>query len=135
FTTSRWSGGTTTELFIYPESASYAKRNFLFRLSTATVETETSLFTSLPYVSRTLMVLDGKTELTHKDEYVKMLYPFESDTFRGEWRTTSNGKCVDFNLMCCEGAQGLVRHQKLEKGVQQIELKGKMNFIFLFKGI
>ena len=33
FRTSTWSGGTTTELFLYPENGSYAQREFLFRIS------------------------------------------------------------------------------------------------------
>ncbi len=43
---STWSGGTTTELFIYPEVAEYSERNFDFRISTATVEVEESNFYS-----------------------------------------------------------------------------------------
>ena len=56
--TAKWSGGLTTELFIYPEGSAYSERNFDFRLSTATVEIETSVFTPLPHVQRTLMVLE-----------------------------------------------------------------------------
>lgn len=43
---SNWSGGKTTQLFIYPENSEYAKRNFLFRISSATVDCERSEFTS-----------------------------------------------------------------------------------------
>ena len=28
FSTSNWSGGTTTQLYIYPEDGNYAERNF-----------------------------------------------------------------------------------------------------------
>lgn len=38
FNISRWSGGTTTELFIWPYGASYAERRFSIRISTATVD-------------------------------------------------------------------------------------------------
>ncbi|MDR1048301.1 MAG: HutD family protein, partial [Synergistaceae bacterium] len=41
-----WSGGSTTELFIYPGDADLAKRNFELRVSSATVEAEESLFSS-----------------------------------------------------------------------------------------
>jgi environmental stress-induced protein Ves len=40
--TAKWSGGETTELFISPEGSSYKKRDFDFRLSTATVEVNQS---------------------------------------------------------------------------------------------
>ena len=46
--TSYWSGGTTTEIFIMPEGASYKDRDFLFRISTARVEKPESDFTLLP---------------------------------------------------------------------------------------
>lgn len=54
--TNNWSGGTTTQLAIYPKDAEYKKRNFLFRISTATVETKESEFTKLPGVSRKLIL-------------------------------------------------------------------------------
>ena len=57
FSTSKWSGGVTTELFIWPEGASYAERRFDFRISTALVELEESRFTSLPGVERYLTPL------------------------------------------------------------------------------
>ena len=37
-TTINWASGTSTEIFIYPANGSFADRNFLFRISTATVE-------------------------------------------------------------------------------------------------
>ena len=66
-----WSGGTTTELFIYPEGATYEDRNFKFRLSIATVESETSEFTPLAGVKRTLMLLHGELTLKHEGQYEK----------------------------------------------------------------
>ena len=47
FITSKWSGGSTTELFIWPKDASYAERRFNIRISTATVDVESSTFTRL----------------------------------------------------------------------------------------
>lgn len=61
--TSQWSGGSTTELFIYPPTAHYADRNFDFRISSASVTDEQSVFTALPSVSRTLMLLEGQMKL------------------------------------------------------------------------
>jgi environmental stress-induced protein Ves len=97
--TNRWSGGTTTELFIYPPTAVYEQRNFDFRLSTATVEAEESEFTSLPGYARKLMVLAGQTTLHHQDQHTKTLQKFDVDTFDGSWKTTSVGTCTDFNVM------------------------------------
>ncbi len=95
----KWAGGTTTQLYIYPESANYKQLNFDFRISTATVEVEKSEFTSLKGVSRKLMVLNGETTLCHESHYTKLLKKFDVDKFEGDWQTSSIGKCTDFNLM------------------------------------
>ncbi len=98
-TASKWAGGTTTQLAIFPENADYSKRNFLFRISTATVETEESEFTNLPGVSRIIMILDGTLWLNHEGHYSKTLQKFDTDLFDGSWKTSSKGKVTDFNLM------------------------------------
>ena len=98
-TTSNWSGGTTTQLYIFPEHASYAASDFLVRISTATVTTETSLFTSLPGIKRFLLILDGVLTIEHTGRYQKQLQKFDSDTFLGDWETKGVGKVVDFNVM------------------------------------
>ncbi len=105
-TTMRWSGGTTTELAIYPVSANYKQGNYLWRLSTATVEVETSLFSALPGITRTLMLLDGNMVLRHAGHHEARLRPFDQDQFDGGWTTHSQGRGRDFNLMCAAGVQG-----------------------------
>ena len=112
YVTTKWTGGDTTELYIYPEHSSYEKRDFLFRISSATVNLEKSIFTELDGVSRKLMLLSGKMELVHKDKYNKKLKPFEQDSFKGNWNTESYGKARDFNLMTrlnCEGKLEAIR--------------------------
>lgn len=97
--TNRWSGGTTTQLAIFPPDADYGLRNFEWRLSTAHVENEESCFTSLPGVHRHLMILEGHIQLIHEGHREVALNPFEVDEFEGSWNTKSIGQCVDFNLM------------------------------------
>jgi environmental stress-induced protein Ves len=97
--TTKWSGGTTTQLAIFPKEATYNDRNFLFRISTATVEAEESTFTKLPGISRKLMILDGEIKIEHQNRYSKTLKKFEQDSFEGDWDTKSYGQAVDFNLM------------------------------------
>ena len=118
FTNSPWNGGSTTELFIYPIPSKYATRNFNFRLSTATVNVEESTFTSLPGITRTLMVLDGEMTLTHKAHHTAKLGRFDSDNFKGDWNTSSRGKCSDFNLMTTGNTQGTVESLHMNKGKQ-----------------
>ena len=44
YVTTQWSGGATTQLAIAPKGAVYADRDFLWRLSSATVELDESDF-------------------------------------------------------------------------------------------
>lgn len=104
--TSTWSGGTTTELAIYPTASEYKARNFKWRLSSARVEIEESTFTSLPEIWRHIMIIEGEMELQHEGQHKALLKPFEQDSFSGGWVTRSRGKCTDFNLMLGEGCKG-----------------------------
>lgn len=134
--TTKWSGGETTELYIYPENAQYKTGNYLFRLSTATVEVEESTFTPLSGVDRTLMVLEGEMKLVHEGYHEALLVPLETDQFKGDWITRSEGKCVDFNLMCKEGTKGEVKGYSLSQGSNlNLDLTGQMNFIFVYSGM
>jgi len=137
FKTNNWSGGTTTQLFIYPHSADYLHKNFLFRLSTASVNIEKSEFTSLPGVSRQLMVLEGETILTHKNHHSKKLGKFDIDEFEGNWKTSSIGRCTDFNLMTKDEVSGELSAITIEthrSSKYQINNKYSWLFIYAFLG-
>ncbi len=105
-TTSNWSGGTTTQIAIFPKLAVYAERNFIWRISSARVELEESEFTSLPGIWRHIMVLDGEMRLEHAGHHNCYLKPYEQDSFSGDWTTKSFGKVRDFNLMLARGSTG-----------------------------
>lgn len=104
--TKNWSGGTTSEIYIYPQNGNYKTLDFSFRLSKATIEVEESNFTPLTNIKRQLMVLDGTLELNHNNHHNSKLGPFESDIFLGNWETKSKGKATDFNLMLNEQTEG-----------------------------
>lgn len=103
---STWSGGTTTQLTIFPAGASYANRDFQWRLSTATVQASASTFTALPGFKRLLMVLSGQMTLAHQGHHQVTLNKSEQDQFSGAWTTLCHGTGQDFNLMLAEGWQG-----------------------------
>lgn len=105
---STWSGGTTTELYIYPKGAEYSKRDFGWRLSSAKVDLEESTFTSLPGIWRYIMVMEGQMDLEHSGHHSASLGPYEMDSFSGGWTTKSKGKAVDFNLMLADGYKGSI---------------------------
>lgn len=106
---SRWSGGSTTELAIFPPGASYAAHDFAWRISTASVDATESTFTALPGFQRQLMVLEGKMHLNHQGHHHVTLHPLEQDRFCGSWITHCQGKGRDYNLMLAEGWRGELR--------------------------
>lgn len=109
YVTTSWSGGTTTQLAIAPEGAVYADRDFLWRLSSATVELPHSDFTPLPDYDRFLSVLEGEIQLKIDARAPFPLVPGELVAFDGGAPVESWGKCVDFNLMVRKGrARGTV---------------------------
>lgn len=130
-TTINWASGTSTELFIHPSKGSFSDRNFIFRISTATVEAEESTFTFFAGITRHLMILKGELELIHEGRYTKHLKPFYQDTFSGEWNTHSKGKVTDFNLMLKEGATGRLIHHRLESG-NSATFTAKTTYYFLY---
>lgn len=101
--TSEWSGGTTTQLAIYPPDSDYGLRNFMWRVSTARVEADESVFTPLPGIHRHLMILDGKIRLIHEGRGEVEMGAFSKEEFEGDWSTKSEGRCTDFNLMTKRG--------------------------------
>lgn len=126
--TSKWTGGTTNEIYIYPVESLYGERNFKWRISSAKIEEEHSTFTSLPGISRLIMVIEGKLLLKHEGHHNAELSPFEQDSFSGEWTTISSGKVIDFNLMLTQGYKGSLESISFYKGeVKDISLHNNEN--------
>ncbi len=113
YLSNKWPHGETTELYIYPKDGNYEAREFLWRVSSATVASEASDFTVLFGVKRWIMPYDNTLLLTHtnnsKPLYSITLKPYEAHCFKGDWNTTSVGKTRDFNLMLKEGAFGILK--------------------------
>ena len=103
-----WSGGSTTELFIWPEGADYARREFTLRVSSARVDLEESDFTPLMGVTRYITPLTGGFTLTHPGCAPVVMGPLaEPYRFSGEIPTHCVGKATDFNLML-KDAEGIM---------------------------
>jgi len=108
YKTSKWEGGTTTQLAIYPESADYTQGDFLWCLNITQLETSESNFTSLPDYNRILLVLSGEVILAHEGERIARLSTLEQDRFDGAYNTKSYGETTDYNLMVRKGWEGLM---------------------------
>jgi environmental stress-induced protein Ves len=105
----QWAGGTTWELFRYPEDSSYETRDFLFRLSRAEIREESVAFTLFPDYQRHLMILSGEIVLVHEGKNTLRLSPFEQEVFDGGQPTRSFGRAQDYNLMVRKGQVGQLR--------------------------
>jgi environmental stress-induced protein Ves len=133
--TNTWQGGTTTQLAIYPEGAEYKNLDFIFRISTATIDVEQSTFTVLPNVSRGIMVLDGGLIIQHENHYTRTLNKFDTDSFSGDWETTSMGKATDFNVMTRGNAKAGIKGFSLPQKVnKELTLDCDVMAVYIYSG-
>ncbi len=113
---SRWSGGITRQIAIAPAGAAYGERSFLWRVSSATVDLDASVFTPLPDYHRWITTLEGSITLTHDGGAPVHLAPYDMHQFDGGSVTCSQGQCTDFNLMLRKGmCRGSLRVLRLSR--------------------
>ncbi|MDF9866523.1 environmental stress-induced protein Ves [Bacilli bacterium PM5-3] len=99
--TTKWAKGSTSEYYIYPESCNYMNKDFLFRISSATIDEQPARFTMFIGYTRYLTMLDSALDISinrkqntyENHEIIK--FHSEDDTI-----AYSTGK--DFNLMVKE---------------------------------
>ena len=99
-----WAGGTTNEIFIYPENSSYVER----------------------YISK----LSGDMKLQHTDHYDVDMEDYQIDRFRGDWETYSWGKYKDFNLML-KGIRGDLYYRQIRSKCR-LHLEKDSTVVFLY---
>lgn len=137
FLISSWSGGTTTQLIIFPEGASLSERNFDWRISSAVVETEESDFTVFDGYERILIPLEGSLEMEHQTEngiLNQSVNTFELARFKGSWKTHGKGKLTDFNLIFKPVYAPVVSVQIWEAG-KQVQWEPDVTAVYLHQGI
>ncbi len=138
---SHWSGGNTCQIAIFPPAAVYADRDFIWRLSSATVALADSDFTPLPDYQRLIATLSGEIKLAHDDGEAFTLSPFIVHAFDGGVKTHSQGRCTDFNVMlrkqACSGnlqALQLAANARLSlsPAVDSTADKSQQHHVFLY---
>ena len=99
-----WDGGETFEYYIYPENTLYANRDFLFRISAATISKVPSIFTKFNNYQRFLVMLDNDLNINNngkEESYTPNdVFKFDSDS-----DIISYTKGNDFNLMVCKSVK------------------------------
>ncbi|NLA13158.1 MAG: HutD family protein [Tissierellia bacterium] len=105
FIVTKWTGGETTQLFIYPEDAIFSEKNFLWRVSSATFTSTESRFSDFTGYQRYILPLRGKLSLYHEGLYNRELDKYEVEYFDGSWTTFSKNSldCRDYNFIVRNG--------------------------------
>ena len=122
---SEWDGGKTYEYFIYPPESNYSERNFLFRISSASIDKVPSQFTRFENYQRYLVMLDNSLELVRNgntERYEK----HELFTFDSNDAIVSSSLGTDFNLMVCN------KYSRTKLEVSKGNLKTSQQFILCF---
>ena len=102
FVTTNWSGGTTSELIIKPKSSVVSERNFDLRVSSATCDLDSSVFTPYNGYMRYITPLDGELKLKNGNKDI-LLKPYEIYYFSGSDDVVGLSKVRDFNLILKDG--------------------------------
>ncbi|SFI82837.1 HutD family protein [Myroides guanonis] len=93
-----WNGGKTFQYYIHPLKSNYSDKNFYYRISSATIEIEESLFTQFKGYNRYLIMLDNNLNIKHNG-IIKSFKPLEIFSFDSNDEVLSYSKGSDFNLM------------------------------------
>ena len=116
FLTTKWAGGETTQLAIYPEDAIFSNKDFLWRISSASFTSTESSFSDFTGYQRYILALEGKLNLYHKGLYHRKLDKYDVEYFDGSWTTFSENTldCIDYNFIVKSGS--LAKLQILKEG-------------------
>lgn len=127
FVVTQWSGGNTTQFVIYPEGSTLSKRDFDWRISSASFTTSSSLFSDFSGYQRYILPLQGELFVDHEDLYSRTLFPYDVEYFYGKWTTKSNNSldCIDFNFIVREDLQANLTILK-EDDLYAPKKKGKL---------
>lgn len=99
-------GGETKELVMFPKTAEYIERDFIWRLSLDTVNAEEGTFSKMTDYDRVMLLMEGETVLSYENQRVARLAPLEQDRFDGAWKTKSFGSFSGISLMVRKGCEG-----------------------------
>lgn len=108
-TASIWNGGLTYEYMIHPKNTIYNDRDFIFRISSATIEKVPSEFTKFKGYYRYLVMLDNDLDIEINKEK-KVYEKYEIMEFNSDDEVTSYTKGTDFNWMVSKK----IAHHKLK---------------------
>jgi environmental stress-induced protein Ves len=130
FVTTKWAGGETTQLAIYPENAVFSEKDFLWRISSATFTSTESKFSDFTNYQRYILPLEGKLSVYHEGLYNRKLNKYEVEYFDGSWSTFSKNTldCRDYNFIVKSG--NTAKMQILKEGDNYLLKKSEIVTVF-----
>lgn len=133
FITTKWDGGETTQLAIYPEDAIFSCKDFLWRVSSATFTSTQSKFSDFSGYQRYILPLNGRLSVYHNGLYSRELDKYEVEYFDGSWSTFSENTldCRDYNFIVKSGY--FAKLQILNKGDEYLLKGSKILSVFSVK--
>ena len=94
-----WSGGTTAEIFLYPPSSHWEKKDFQIRVSSADCRIDGAPYSDFTGYTRHICPLRGTMQMVHEGHHEIKLNPYEVDIFDGAWLTYHTGIAIDKGLI------------------------------------
>lgn len=130
FVTTKWAGGETTQLAIYPYDSAFSNKDFLWRISSATFTSTESTFSDFTGYQRYILPLEGELSLKHSRLYDRNLRKYDVEYFDGSWNTFSKNTpdCRDYNFIVKSGC--LSKMQILNEGEECILKKSEVATFF-----
>ena len=83
FIVHRWSGGTTSEIFLFPPSSCWEKKDFQIRISSADCRVDGAPYSDFTGFTRHILPLRGSMHMFHEGHHEVLLNPFDVDIFDG----------------------------------------------------
>lgn len=130
FVTTKWAGGETTQLAIYPYDSVFSNKDFLWRISSATFTSTESKFSDFTGYQRYILPLQGELLLKHDGLYDRKLKKYDVEYFDGSWTTFSKNStdCRDYNFIVKSGC--LYKMQILKAGEEYLLKKSEIVTFF-----
>lgn len=115
-----WSGGQTTQLYIHPEGADFSKRDFDFRISSASFKETSSNFSDFSGYQRYILPLKSFIKIGHEGLYERTINPYEVEYFDGRWKTYSENSLdtIDYNFIVKNGSDATMEIIKTNKEIK-----------------
>ena len=104
-----WSGGDTAEIFCYPASAHWSRKDFEIRISHAMCRIDGAPYTDFTGYTRHISPLTNHMDMVHEGHHNVNLLPFDVDIFDGAWNTHHTGVADDINLLHTDAWNGQMK--------------------------